>query len=121
MLHSAIVLAAWSVANRETVDLMALKQHVQTRESVLGHREAAARRLAVGYALALLQTGLPDGEPCAVDIRCGPEAPLRFRLDYEEVSDEPPRRWKVRVSKVDPETALPVKRVFVMPEPPPAS
>jgi hypothetical protein len=56
-----------------------------------------------------------------VDIRCGPEAPLRFRLDYEEVSDEPPRRWKVRVSKVDPETALPVKRVFVMPEPPPAS
>ena len=113
-LHAVLLLAAWSLANRQTVGLVRLKTYAAHRETSRGHRERAARRLATGYALALLETGVPPRSPyeAAVEIDSGPAADdtMRFVLRFEEVSPpEPPApetvadppQWTVRIRRDD--------------------
>ena len=119
-LHAALLLSAWALANRETVDLMRLKTYAASRETGRGHREAAARRLAMSHALALLETGVPESSPyeAGVVIDAGPEASdvmgfvLRFeRLEGEPGPDDPAltsgatSRWTIVVQRDDPGAA----------------
>jgi hypothetical protein len=67
--HAVLIMSAWAVANRQTVGLIRLKEHAAARPEPEGYREPAARRLALGYALALLETG----DPPSMDYACGAE------------------------------------------------
>lgn len=77
VVHATLVLAAWSIANRRTVDLLNLKQAVVTRERTRHPVSDHGQQLALSYALALLETGIPDSSPssCYIDIVPDPEDP----------------------------------------------
>jgi hypothetical protein len=53
----AMIMAAWGLANRQTVAVVRLKEQIAQREQ--NALKTRCRRLAVAYGLALLETGLP--------------------------------------------------------------
>jgi hypothetical protein len=65
---TAMILASWGLANRQTVALVRLKEHLTARES--SRVASQARRLALGYGLALLETGEPPVEEGESSYEC---------------------------------------------------
>jgi hypothetical protein len=145
-IHATLILTAWALANRQTGGLVRLKTYMAEREEQGGYREAAARRLAIGYALALLETGEPpppdpappEGEAytyeCAVAIDPDPTsevvAPRWYRVHFEKITtidpqSDPPQdagvaaRWRVTVGEVSESTAEGLPRPARFPAPPP--
>jgi hypothetical protein len=57
VLALAAILATWGLANRQTVALVRLKERLAARES--SRVATDARRLALAYGMALLESGLP--------------------------------------------------------------
>jgi hypothetical protein len=58
-IHATLLLSAWAVANRQTADIVRLKEHAGRSRT---DHEPAARRLALAYAVALLETGVPEDD-----------------------------------------------------------
>jgi hypothetical protein len=54
---AAMILGTWGLANRQTVAVVMLKEHIQKREQ--DAMDSRGRRLALAYGLALLQSGQP--------------------------------------------------------------
>lgn len=93
---TAMILASWGLANRQTVALVRLKERLVARET--GRAESQARRLALGYGLALLETGEPPVEEGQTAYEC--EALVTDELGAVRsyiVRFEPsgPGRWRV--------------------------
>jgi hypothetical protein len=68
VLSVTMILATWGLANRQTVALVRLKERLAIRESARAATDA--RRLALAYGLALLETGLPPIEPGETAYEC---------------------------------------------------
>lgn len=101
IIHSTLILSAWAVANRNTVDLVMLKQYMDDREHSAGHREAGSKQLAMAYAVALLRTGDPPASPytCLVDVDADPDPDeadvFTHTLTFELVEATPLPRWRI--------------------------
>jgi hypothetical protein len=106
-IHAVLILSAWTVANRQTVRLVRLKEHVAARPEPAGYREPAARRLALAYALALLESGDPpaDGYSCGVEINADPGTDDAEALTYVltfNLADPANGHWSVTLAPYDP-------------------
>jgi hypothetical protein len=109
-IHSVLILSAWALANRQTVDLVRFKQFAsdQERQHEQETRREAARRLALGYALALLETEVPPSNPypCMVDIDSNTasttDAVLTFQLTFAAAEPTEPNRWTINVQDAAP-------------------
>jgi hypothetical protein len=98
VVHSVLILSAWGMANRQSVSLIRLKGWLESRED--SKADVRHRRLALGYALALLETGVPASSPytCGAVVTL-PGGGLRsYQLTYAR-DTETETRWSVAVAE----------------------
>jgi hypothetical protein len=92
LIYTTLILSIWSVANRQTVDLVRLKERLWQRE--MENQEVRCRRLALAYGLALLETGRPPSDPyeCEAVVQT-PSGSLAFVVRFESVGGQ--SKWQV--------------------------
>jgi hypothetical protein len=99
LLTSTLIMGAWAVAGRRTASVVQIKESIAAREQEAGRVEASRRRLALAYAMALLESGQPPVPESETFYECRAEIAhdgvsqvyvLRF-----EVVDVAAGRWKV--------------------------
>ncbi len=109
----AMILATWGMANRQTVDVVQLKERIFEREQ--NAIPTRGRRLALAYGLALLQSGIPPGTSyvCQVTINVSGGSPETYVLTYTLTEQDVPNQttiWTVAArakSSSDPAYSTP--------------
>jgi hypothetical protein len=107
----AAMAAAWSVADTRTLALVRIKEGLRTRETA--REEMSRQRLALAYALALLESGIPPqkaGQPyqCQCTVLTRNANPQAYVVTFQRLG---PTTWNVQArAKTDSDPS-------VLPEP----
>lgn len=103
VVSTSAMLSAWSLASRQVAELVRRKESLKLREETSLARADRCRLMALGYALAMLETGSPPADPsqddpyrCNVSIGLPGQDSLSYTLTFVRVegSDE----WSVNAA-----------------------